>query len=93
MLREGIMSSTIAKIGYLLARPVFRKIRKRVDYAEYGGAPLLGLDGTGIICHGKSSAVAIKNAILVAQQTVKLQVNKKIIYSLAENAKAAKVDA
>lgn len=92
MLREGIMSSSIAKLGYLLARPVFRRIKKRVDYAEYGGAPLLGLDGTGIICHGKSSSVAIKNAILVAQQTVKNQVNKKIIASLAENAVAPKVD-
>jgi len=93
MLREGIMSSTIAKLGYLLARPVFKKIKKRVDYAEYGGAPLLGLDGAGIICHGKSSAMAIKNAILVAQQTVKNQVNKKIIDSLAENSAAAKVKA
>jgi phosphate acyltransferase len=92
MLREGIMSSTIAKIGYLLARPVFKKIKKRVDYAEYGGAPLLGLDGAGIICHGKSSAMAIKNAILVAQQTVKIQVNKKIITSLAENATASRED-
>lgn len=93
MIREGIMSSTIAKLGYLLARPVFRKIKKRVDYAEYGGAPLLGLDGTGVICHGKSSAMAIKNAILVAQQTVKNQVNKKIITSLAENSAASKVGA
>ncbi len=92
MLREGIMGSTIAKLGYLLARPVFKKIKKRVDYAEYGGAPLLGLNGTGIICHGKSNAVAIKNAILVAQQVVKIEVNKKIIASLAENTLISQVD-
>ena len=92
MLREGIMSSTMAKLGYMLARPVFKKLKKRVDYAEYGGAPLLGLDGTGIICHGKSNAVAIKNAILVAQQVVEIEVNKKIVVSLAENATASQVD-
>lgn len=87
MLSEGIMGSPIAKLGYLLARPVFRKFKKRVDYAEYGGAPLLGINGTGIICHGKSSAVAIKNAILVAQQIVKTKVNENILLSLAENRK------
>ncbi len=91
MFREGIMSSTIAKLGYLLARPVFKKIKKRVDYAEYGGAPLLGLNGTGIICHGKSNSVAIKNAILVAQQVVEIEVNNKIIASLAENTAASQV--
>ena len=89
MLREGIMSSSLAKLGYLLARPVFNRLKKRVDYAEYGGAPLLGLDGTGIICHGKSNAVAIKNAILVAQQVVEIDVNKKIKASLAENSAAS----
>ncbi|RUM42194.1 MAG: phosphate acyltransferase PlsX [Desulfocapsa sp.] len=92
MLREGIMSSTMAKLGYLLVRPVFKKLKKRVDYAEYGGAPLLGLDGTGIICHGKSNAVAIKNAILVAQQVVEIEVNKKIVASLEENTVASQVD-
>ncbi len=92
MLREGIMGSTIAKLGYLLARPVFKRIKKRVDYAEYGGAPLLGLNGTGIICHGKSSSVAIKNAILVAQQVVEIEVNNKIITSLAENTSTSQVD-
>ncbi len=89
MIREGIMSSSIAKLGYLLARPVFKKFKKRVDYAEYGGAPLLGINGTGIICHGKSSAVAIKNAILVAQQTVNAKVNENILLSLAENRKVS----
>lgn len=87
MLREGIMTSPVAKLGYFLARPVFKKFKKRVDYAEYGGAPLLGINGTGIICHGKSSAVAIKNAILVAQQTVNTKVNDTILLSLAENRK------
>ena len=64
MLREEIKKSWRAKIGYLLSRSAFATFRKRVDYEEYGGAPLLGIDGVGIVCHGKSSSQAIKNAIL-----------------------------
>lgn len=85
MIRDGIMNSLKAKLGYFLARPVFREFKKRVDYAEYGGAPLLGINGTGIICHGKSSAVAIKNGILEAAKIVEIKVNDKIIASLAEH--------
>lgn len=85
MIRTGIMGSMKAKIGYYLARPVFRKFKKRVDYAEYGGAPLLGINGTGIICHGKSNAIAIKNAIVEAAKIVEIKVNEKIVSSLAEN--------
>jgi glycerol-3-phosphate acyltransferase PlsX len=84
MIRTGIMGSLKAQIGYFLARPVFRKFKKRVDYAEYGGAPLLGINGTGIICHGKSNAVAIKNAILEAAKIVDIKVNEKIVTSIAE---------
>ena len=85
MIREGVMGSFAAKIGYLLARPVFTKLKKRVDYAEYGGAPLLGINGTGIICHGKSSAMAIKNAIIEAQTIVDRKVNDRIAAGIAEN--------
>lgn len=85
MIREEIMSSLLAKIGYLLARPVFRRLKKRVDYAEYGGAPLLGINGTGLICHGKSSGLAIKNALIEAGKIVEMKVNDKIAYSIAEN--------
>jgi phosphate acyltransferase len=85
MIREGIMASWAAKIGYLLARPVFRRLKKRVDYAEYGGAPLLGINGTGLICHGKSSAAAIKNALIESGKIVEMKVNAKIADSIAEN--------
>ena len=85
MIRKGIMGSFKAKIGYFLARSVFRKFKKRVDYAEYGGAPLLGINGTGIICHGKSSAVAIKNAIIEAGKIVENKVNERILESLAHD--------
>ena len=83
MLRNEILKSLPAKIGYLLARPAFRAFKKRVDYAEYGGAPLLGINGTGIVCHGKSSAQAIKNAILEANKMVQNNVNTDILKSLA----------
>lgn len=83
MLRDEILKSFSAKIGYLLARHAFRSFRKRVDYAEYGGAPLLGVNGIGIICHGTSSAQAIKNAILEAAKMVKRNINRDILDSLA----------
>jgi phosphate acyltransferase len=89
MIRQGVMGSLAAKIGYMLARPVFTKLKKRVDYAEYGGAPLLGINGTGIICHGKSSAMAIKNAIIEAQKIVDKKVNDRIAASIAENAEVS----
>ncbi len=83
MLKEEIKRSFVAKLGYLLARPAFRKFKKRVDYAEIGGAPLLGINGTGIICHGQSSPQAIKNAILVAAKMVKNNVNLGIAENIA----------
>ncbi len=86
MLKTEIMKTLRAKIGYLLIRKAFRSFRKRVDYAEYGGAPLLGINGTGIICHGTSNAVALRNAIYVAADMVRHQVNESIIRTLREYA-------
>lgn len=83
MLRDEILKSWAAKLGYMLARQAFKAFKKRVDYAEYGGAPLLGIDGVGIICHGKSSAHAIKNAILEAAKMVKRNINQDILENLA----------
>lgn len=83
MLREEISKTFRAKMGYFLAKHAFSKFKKRVDYAEYGGAPLLGLNGTGIICHGRSSARAIKNAILVADEMASSRVNDHILANLA----------
>lgn len=82
MLRDEIVKSLPAQLGYLLARSAFKAFRKRVDYAEYGGASLLGIDGTGIICHGKSNSEAIKNAILGASKMVELNIKQDILQSL-----------
>ncbi|VAW34424.1 Phosphate:acyl-ACP acyltransferase PlsX (EC 2.3.1.n2) [hydrothermal vent metagenome] len=84
MLRTEIMKTIRAKIGYVLIRRAFERFRKRVDYAEYGGAPLLGINGTGIISHGKSNATAIKNAIEVAATMYRSRLNESILISLEE---------
>ncbi len=82
MLKSEIMKSFRAKIGYFFIRKAFDAFRKRVDYAEYGGAPLLGINGVGIICHGTSSSVAICNAIGVAADMVEKRVNDSITQAL-----------
>ncbi len=82
MLKSEITQSLRAKIGYLLIRKAFTAFRKRLDYAEYGGAPLLGINGIGIICHGSSSSVAICNAIGEAAKMVENNVNESILKTL-----------
>ena len=59
---QGTFSS---QVGYLLSRRAFRRFRRRIDYSEYGGAPLLGVAGLTIVGHGRSSAKAVRNAIAV----------------------------
>jgi len=66
VVREEVRERPLAAMGALLMRPAFRSIRRRLDYAEYGGAPLLGVDGVVIIGHGGSSAKALCNAVRVA---------------------------
>jgi glycerol-3-phosphate acyltransferase PlsX len=83
MMREEIERSWRAKLGYVLIRPAFKGFERRVDYAEVGGAPLLGLDGVGIVSHGGSSARAIKNAIRVAATFAAAGVNRAIHDDLA----------
>jgi glycerol-3-phosphate acyltransferase PlsX len=70
VLKEEITSTNLSKMGALLAKPAFDKVKSRLDYREYGGAPLLGVDGPVIIGHGRSDARAIRNGIRLAAQTV-----------------------
>lgn len=83
MLKEALSSTLSSKVGYVLARKAFQDFRKRVDYSEYGGAPLLGVKGVCIICHGGSNSKAIKNAIRVAAGFSAGKVNEKIERELA----------
>jgi glycerol-3-phosphate acyltransferase PlsX len=83
ILRDALSSTLSAKVGYVLARKALRDFKKRADYSEYGGAPLLGVRGVCIICHGRSNANAIKNAIRVAAEFAAGRVNEKIQRELA----------
>lgn len=84
LLAREIEKSLLGKIGYLLLKPAFKSFKKRVDYAEYGGAPLLGVNGVCIICHGRSSPWAIKNAISMAIELTRLQTINCVQKDIAE---------
>ncbi|MBN1163108.1 MAG: phosphate acyltransferase PlsX [Candidatus Krumholzibacteriota bacterium] len=78
LIKEGIKDSVLAKAGAVLMKPVFERMKKTLDYEEYGGMPLLGVDGVTIIGHGGSSAKAIKNAIFAAERFIESGINQKI---------------
>jgi glycerol-3-phosphate acyltransferase PlsX len=88
MLRESFKATVTRKIGALLAREAFADFKKRIDYSEIGGAPLLGVKGVCIICHGRSNANAIKNAIRIAADFASSNMNLRIEEELREFAKA-----
>jgi glycerol-3-phosphate acyltransferase PlsX len=94
-LTEGLVAGLFKAIKYelgaeklLLAmkfKPVMKRIYRKYDYNEYGGAPLLGVNGTALICHGASESRTIKNAILTAKKYHTEKINDKIVEYLAEN--------
>jgi len=84
VLKDAFRQSLMSRLGYLLSRKSLHKAYNRLDHAEYGGAPLLGLDGVAIIAHGGSGPKAIKNAIRVAKETVSHDVNRHIVEVLGE---------
>ncbi|MFH0877968.1 MAG: phosphate acyltransferase PlsX [Candidatus Omnitrophota bacterium] len=79
LLRQQILSSVWGRLGYLFARSSLKNFKKKIDYSEYGGAPLLGVDGVVIIGHGRSSAKAVMNAIRFAKDEVERHINQDII--------------
>lgn len=85
MLKGEIVKSWISKIGYLFVRGAFNRFKKIVDYAEYGGAPLLGINGVGMICHGGSNVKAIKNAVRFAHEYARSGVTEHVAEKLSEN--------
>lgn len=82
MLKREITNINTGKIGYLMIKPALKNFKRRTDYSEYGGAPLLGINGTSIVCHGRSTARALKNAVRVAIEIAKQRVHEKIADSL-----------
>jgi phosphate acyltransferase len=84
MLRAQMTSSLPSKLAAAVLRPGLRKVFSRMDYAEYGGVPLLGVNGSAIVSHGRSNAKAIKNALRVARQTAETNVAGAIAQGLAK---------
>lgn len=84
-IKEEIGRSIVTQLGALAVMPAFKSLKKRVDYTEYGGAPLLGLHGNCVICHGSSRAKAIKNAIRLAGELATAKVNEHIIELVKQN--------
>jgi len=83
MLKKAIKSSLTSQIGYALSKRAFDEFRRRTDYSETGGAPLLGVRGITVIGHGRSNPNAIKNAIRVASDLCRSRVNEKIEQELS----------
>jgi phosphate acyltransferase len=88
LLKQSLKASITRKVGARLAQGAFNEFKKRVDYSEYGGAPLLGLNGICVICHGRSNAKAIKNAIRVAKEFAEGRINERIATELDDWASA-----
>lgn len=82
-LKNELKRSPVRMAGALMAKNAFMAIKKRTNYEEYGGSPLLGVDGICIIAHGSSSAKAIKNAIRVALESIQRRINPRIVEELA----------
>jgi glycerol-3-phosphate acyltransferase PlsX len=83
MLKESLQQTIARQVGFLLSRQAFVDFKKRLDYSEYGGAPLLGTKGVVFIGHGSSNANAVKNAVRVAAEYVEHNVNSAISREIA----------
>ena len=85
LLKDAVMKGGIrAKLGGLLLKPALKKyMAKRLDYSEYGGAPLLGIKGALLICHGASKARAIKNAIRMARDVCSQRLDEVVAATLS----------
>ncbi|MFH0935290.1 MAG: phosphate acyltransferase PlsX [Candidatus Omnitrophota bacterium] len=83
-LKRHLLSNPLGKLGLVFLKPSFTRFKKDMDYAEYGGALLLGIDGVVIIGHGRSSLKAIKNAIRVAKEEVERKFNEKILEAIGK---------
>lgn len=90
-LKRHLLSNPWGKLGLVLLRQSFARFKKQMDYTEYGGAPLLGVNGVVIIGHGRSSVKAIKNAIRVACEEVERRVNEKILEAIKPQNKTVKL--
>ena len=88
LLKLELKRTLLNRLGAMLLLPAFNQLKRQMDYAEYGGAPLLGVDGACFICHGSSTAKAIRNAIRAASTYVTHEVNRYIVQGIHETQKA-----
>ncbi|MBO4296699.1 MAG: phosphate acyltransferase PlsX [Desulfovibrio sp.] len=91
MLKSVFKSSPLAMLGGLLARGAFKKFKRTIDYAEYGGAPLLGLKRLAIVCHGKSNSKAMTSAIRMAATFVRKNTQEKLAETIQTNEELTRV--
>jgi glycerol-3-phosphate acyltransferase PlsX len=85
MLKKALFSNMRAKLGALMARGALKKFARFVDYAEYGGAPLLGLKGVALVCHGKSNSKAICSAVKMAATYIEKDTNTLLVNAISAN--------
>ena len=86
LLNRSIRSSLASQVGFLFSRGALKGLKQKIDYTEYGGAPLLGVRGVCVIGHGRSNAKAVKNAIRVAVGLSRARINEKIEQELSATA-------
>jgi len=91
ILRQEIMAGFFSRLGALLCRRAFKRMKGKTDYAEYGGAPLLGVNGNCFICHGNSCRRAIKNAIRASAEFARQRVNDHLLQELNKNQEIQKL--
>ena len=86
LLGDELQSTFSSQMGYLLSRRAFRRFRRRVDYSEYGGAPLMGVAGLCVVCHGRSSVKAIRNAVAMASRFASTNMLGRVEQEIASEA-------
>jgi glycerol-3-phosphate acyltransferase PlsX len=91
MLKRELRATAVTKAGAVLAKPAFQNIRKRLDYTEYGGAPLLGVNRIVVIGHGRSNAKAIRNAIRSVKEFSEHRTSERIEKGIGETAQLRSV--
>jgi glycerol-3-phosphate acyltransferase PlsX len=85
MLKREVAHLTAGRVAYLLMKPALKSFKKKTDYDEYGGAPLLGINGTCIISHGRSTAKAIRNAMRVAADLAEKEVHETVASAIKKH--------
>ena len=86
MVREEVArSGFLSKLGAALMTGALKRLRRRTDYAEHGGAPLLGVDGVALICHGGSNAMAMQNAVFIADRFAQMGLRKELTEAVARH--------